>query len=264
MKNHFIISYFGNKRNEVETLYNLIKDDLINKTTIIEPFCGSSALSYYLSTQHPKKYNYVLNDNSTYLIEVYKILQDEEKTEDFIKKLNDMHTAIFKEKTPEERKTKYLSCINENNVISWVYSCRIYSIRPGLYPIRDEKKFINYNFNNILKAPIINFLRTENIKFTNDCGTNCLNSYKDDENNLIFLDPPYLQLCNDFYQDKSLNIYEYLYNNNNITNMKAKIILILEDTWLTKLLFKNYKIIQTNNKTYQTSKKKTLHLTISN
>ena len=262
MKNHFIISYFGNKRNEVETLYNLIKDDLINKTTIIEPFCGSSALSYYLSTQHPKKYNYVLNDNSTYLIEVYKILQDEEKTEDYIKILNDMHTAIFKEKTPEERKTKYNSYKNDN-LISWIYFQKVYSIRPGLYPIREEKRFINYNFNDILKAPIINFLRTENIKFTNDCGVNCLNSYKDDENNFIFLDPPYLQTCNDFYQNTSVNIYEYLYNNN-ITNMKAKIILILEDIWIIKLLFNSNKIIQTNNKRYQLSKKKTSHLTISN
>lgn len=263
MKNHFIFSYFGNKRNEVQTLYNLIKDDLINKTTIIEPFCGSSALSYYLSTQHPKKYNYVLNDNSTYLIEVYKILQDEEKTEDFIKKLNDMHTAIIKEKTPEERKTKYLSCINENNVISWVYSYKLFCIRPGLYPIKYEKRYINYNFNDILKAPIINFLRTENIKFTNDCGVNCFNSYKDDENNFIFLDPPYLQTCNDFYQDRNVNIYEYLYKNN-ITNMKSKIILILENIWIIKLLFNSNKIIQTNNKTYQASKKKTSHLTISN
>ena len=69
MKNHFIIPYFGNKRMEVENLYNVIKDKLDEVDIIIEPFCGSSAMSYYISTQHPKKIKYILNDNNKKLIE---------------------------------------------------------------------------------------------------------------------------------------------------------------------------------------------------
>ena len=55
MKQHFFMAYFGNKRQEVENLYNFLKSKLENIKNIVEPFCGSSALSFYISTLHPKK-----------------------------------------------------------------------------------------------------------------------------------------------------------------------------------------------------------------
>ena len=53
MKNHFFFSYCGNKREEVEHIYNLL--DLNNIDTIVEPFCGSCAMSYYIWTQNKDK-----------------------------------------------------------------------------------------------------------------------------------------------------------------------------------------------------------------
>ena len=47
-------AYIGNKRNEVVDLYNTL--DLKNIDYIIEPFCGSCALSVYISIKHPKQY----------------------------------------------------------------------------------------------------------------------------------------------------------------------------------------------------------------
>ena len=56
MKNHFFFSCCGNKREEVEHIYNLL--DLENIDTIVEPFCGSCAMSYYIWTQNKdKNYN---------------------------------------------------------------------------------------------------------------------------------------------------------------------------------------------------------------
>ena len=49
MKNHFFTPYSGNKREEVIKIYNSI-DDINNYHTIIEPFCGTSAFSYYVWT----------------------------------------------------------------------------------------------------------------------------------------------------------------------------------------------------------------------
>jgi len=46
MKNHFYISYFGNKRNEAEFFYNSI--DLSQIKAIIEPFAETSAISYFI------------------------------------------------------------------------------------------------------------------------------------------------------------------------------------------------------------------------
>ena len=76
MKNHFYMSYAGNKRNEVKDIYNHI--DFENITTIIEPFCGSCAMSYYISTQK-QGLKYIFNDNNKYLKEMYEIIIDDNK-----------------------------------------------------------------------------------------------------------------------------------------------------------------------------------------
>ena len=68
-KNHFFIPYAGNKRSEVEKIYDSIKDKLNDIEYIVEPFCGTSAFSYYMSLRHPKQFKYILNDNNKYLIE---------------------------------------------------------------------------------------------------------------------------------------------------------------------------------------------------
>ncbi len=46
MKSIFL--YHGNKREAIETIYNNLNFD--NIETIVEPFCGSCALSYYIWT----------------------------------------------------------------------------------------------------------------------------------------------------------------------------------------------------------------------
>ena len=87
MKNHFFFSYAGNKREEVEHIYNL--SDLNNIDTIVEPFCGSCAVSYYLWTQNKdKNYKYILNDLDGYLINLLKIIRSGEykKIEDEVNK----------------------------------------------------------------------------------------------------------------------------------------------------------------------------------
>ena len=77
------------------------------------------------------------------------------------------------------------------------------------------------------------------------------------------MDPPYLNACNDFYNDSHVNIYEYLFNNN-ILNDKAKIYLILENIWVIKLLFKGLGIIEYEKQYQSLKKKKTIHILISN
>jgi len=70
---HFMVPYAGNKRKEVKQLYEEFKKSSNEYTYIVEPFCGTSAFSYYVSLNEPLKYTYVLNDNNKYLIELYKI-----------------------------------------------------------------------------------------------------------------------------------------------------------------------------------------------
>ena len=62
MTNHFIFTYLGNKRNEFKHINNVM-DDIDNYDTIIEPFCGTSAISFNIWLKHPNK-KFILNDNN--------------------------------------------------------------------------------------------------------------------------------------------------------------------------------------------------------
>jgi site-specific DNA-adenine methylase len=251
MKNHFYMSYAGNKREEVKFIYNHLNLD--NITTIVEPFCGSCAISYYISTQK-EGLKYILNDNNKNLLEMFNIIKNEDKCLEFEILFNKLVSDIG------DDKNKYLEIINKNNLIGWFIKHKIYCIRPGLYPNgnRTYKKTIKLS-----DFPIYNFFKNNNIEFYNLDATIIYNKYKVDDKALILMDPPYLQLCNDFYLDSSVNIYEYL-NKNPIKKEKARIILILEDMWIVKLLFKDNIILESYNKLYQTSKKKTTHIIITN
>jgi len=248
--NHFMIPYYGNKRTECKKIYDNLNLEGID--TIVEPFCGTSAISYYISTLQPLKYTYHLNDNNPLLIELYNIAKDEDKYKLFIDELTELKTQLTD-------KIKY-DALDVKTLKGWVYKHKIYNIRPALFPL--NKISSPDIFNKMLKAPILHFLRTENIIITNNCGIKILNDYKDNDKALVFLDPPYLQTCNDFYMNSNVNIYEYLYKNP-IINFKCKLYLCLELIWIIKLLFEKYEIIE-YDKSYSAKKKNVIHGLIKN
>ena len=251
MKNHFFFPYAGNKRNEVGNLLTYIEScNFDNIKTIIEPFCGSSALSYYISTKYPQRFHYILNDSDNKLIEFYKLVQNEETFRQFNIDLNLKVQTII-------NKDVYLEIKKENTLLSWFIMNKVCSFMPGLYKLNYKAK--EYD---LLSYPIVQFLRNENIQFENTDGTKILTKYQNDSNSFIFIDPPYISACNLFYKTHCTNIYEYIHNHQ-INKMKALIILVLEDNWIIKLLFLN-DIKETYDKEYGKSRKQTNHLLISN
>jgi site-specific DNA-adenine methylase len=251
MKNHFFFGYAGNKRNEVENIFEEIKDNLENKKTVVECYCGSSAFSYYLSTKYPKIFKYVLNDNDKYLIELYETARDEEKLNKLIDDINILMEDIDK--------VKYNEIIKKNDLVGYVIKNSYYSIRAGLFP---TNKIINKNYNKFNLCPIIDFIRNEDIEFYSIDAIDIYDKYKNDENSIIFLDPPYLNSENCFYKNPKLNIYEKI-SIDSINKYPSYIVLCLEYTWIIKLLFKGHKFI-TYEKTYELTKKKTTHCIITN
>lgn len=246
-KNHFYMSYAGNKREECDKIFNFINFDGID--TIIEPFCGSCAMSCYINMKIPNL-KYILNDNNKYLKEMYEIIIDEEKLINFENEYNNLLLDF--------NKNDYLEIIKKDDLMGWFIKNSNYTIRPGLFPIdKDKKKGLL-----IRNRPIYDFFKNSNIEFYNEDAIDIYKKYNNIMNCLILLDPPYLQLCNKFYLKTDTYIYEYLFNNN-IKENKSKIYLILEDTWINKLLFKNCHCID-YNKIYQTSKKKTNHIIYTN
>ena len=141
---------------------------------------------------------------------------------------------------------------------SYIIKNRIFKIRPGLFPLNYKHKRIN-----LVDAPIVKFLQTENVELTCEDSIICYDKYTDDKRNIIFLDPPYLDACNDMYSDKrNTNIYEYLYHHP-IRNAKCRVVLCLENNWIIKIFFSKYTQI-TYDKKYENSKRKTIHVIITN
>lgn len=250
--NHFIFSYRGNKRKEVKDIFNIIEPHLNNIEIVIEPFCGSSAFSYFLSLKYPKRFKYILNDFDKNLIKLYKLLQNDTETKQLIEDLKKKNQDIDKE--------KYLNIFKhmDDHISNFVYCSLIFCIRPGLFPC-DINKVKNKNMDKLLERGIIHFLRTENIEIICGDGTELIKKYKDDNNVMFFIDPPYLLSCNAYYdmsccESKNINIYQYL-SDNPINDFNAYICIVLEKNWIIELLFKN-NIKSSIAKMYQTSKKK--------
>ena len=245
-KNHFFFGYPGNKRNEIKHIFDTINN--YDVEYIVEPFCGTSAFSYHMSLKHPGRYTYVLNDNNTALIELYKIMTDDKKRDEFEIKINDICSTMDK--------PIYVN-LDINTPEGCYIKHKIYNIHAGIYKMDYKYTYIKIN-----DAPIYNFLKNENIIFTNISGVETYNTYKN-INALIFLDPPYVMAKNGCYSAPDCNIYEYLCHNN-MCNEKAEIILCLEDVWIIRLLFKDYTFITYGKKYSNGARKNTSHMVINN
>ena len=73
---HFIFPYAGNKRNEYKHFKDYINYDGIKN--IVEPFCGTSSISFNIWLEHKDRFNYYLNDNSELIYETYLLMKNDE------------------------------------------------------------------------------------------------------------------------------------------------------------------------------------------
>jgi site-specific DNA-adenine methylase len=253
MKNHFYISYCGNKRNEVEEIYKYIEPLITKDSVFIEPFCGSCAISYYLWLKHPKL-KFKLNDGDNFLYEMFKIIRNKKKA----KKLNDWYNELMEQEITKEQ---YKVIIKEKTIYSTFLKKKFYAMREGLYPIKHGKT--TFKDFDITKCGIYDFFNNADIEYSNIDAVKFLRKYKKDKNNIIFLDPPYINTCNQSYDYQgNNNIYEYLFYHD-IDNFKCHLLGIFEQNWIIKLLFKD-NIIHDYQKRYDISHRKTTHLIISN
>jgi hypothetical protein len=250
-KNHFYISYTGNKRNETTQLIELI--DFNKYDYIIEPFTGSSAISYKIWKHYPYK-KFILNDINKNLYDMFILMKDDDK----IKNFEEEYKKIVNDEN--FNKQTYNELIKKNTLLGWFIKHKICKIRPGMFPNGNETypKEIN-----LKSYPIYDFFKNADITFSNNDWFDVYNEYKDNDKAILLLDPPYINSCNEFYTKTQLNIYEYLYNNN-IDNNRANITLMLENNWIIKLLFQNITNQYEYKKKYETSKRQTTHIIISN
>ena len=164
MNNHFYMPYLGFKIEEIENTYNSLNFD--NIKFIVEPGCGSCAISYYISTKK-KGLTYILNDENKYLLAMYNIIINDEKRIQFEKDYKEAILAIDN----QESYTKY---IKEDGLLNWFIKYKYYDRGLGIYPT-NGKKPIDLNLSNCL---IYNFFKKNKIIFTNIDGFIIYEKYK--------------------------------------------------------------------------------------
>jgi site-specific DNA-adenine methylase len=129
-RTHFVIPYKGNKREETK---HISKEFNLNDVDyIVEPFCGSSAVSYALSKLYPNRFTYILNDNSKYLIRLYNILKEEHTTNYFKVCLDIVMRNMNKEKYKNMADDVYRFYIHR----------KVYEMHAGLYPVKKKNIYI--------------------------------------------------------------------------------------------------------------------------
>lgn len=251
-KNHFLYGYAGNKKDETADIIEAINFDKIEN--IIEPFCGSSALSYNIWLKYDDKFKYYLNDYDENLINVYKILK--EKDVDYLE------NEINKIKEQVQTKDDWIKKVNEyketKNIFLYIFFKKYSNMgRFGFWNLKipisrfkiteEQKKFIKF-----IKEPYV--------EITNNDWRDFFNKYKDDKKTVFIFDPPYMFSENGFYFSKKSdnNVYEYFYKNT--SKIKSHIYFILENVWINEAILKNFKNIKTYKKMYELTKKNTEHI----
>lgn len=257
---HFLINWHGNKRME----YNHIKHFITieNKLNIVEPFCGTCAISFNIWLEHGNKFNYYLNDLDEDLIKVIHFQKNQDLNE-FVVKLND-------------EKKKYFNLDLLNGLYNdWIQNKDVFKyiiLKKLTFNSFKQVKLYNYRKNNSyetttkinkLQIKFQEFLRSSNVFITNDDWFDCYNRHKDDTQSLIIFDPPYLDSDNSTYikNNNLLNVYDKL---NDIKNDSASSIFILEKVDKVEELFKDWNILTEYNKTYSIKLRKTTHILFLN
>jgi len=260
MTSHFYFPYAGNKNREMVEIYP--KLNLDNVEIVVEPYAGTCAMSYHIWNKNKNApIRYVLNDIDPFVYEIYQIAKDPARQEQIEKQFNEWIDAFNVFETMEGRKLFYLSIKEKNTFESKLFISKIYQMRAGLCPTIPNTKKAGYFY--FKKAPVHEFFNTANITFTNNCGLSTYNEYRKEAKALILLDPPYLLSEITYYQNSSgVKIYEYL-GDNKMDDEPAKIYLIVENTWIMRLLFKNLMIHQYPKK-YENKHTKTIHAIFSN
>ena len=218
---HFPIFYSGNKRKEYKYIEPFINFDGIEN--IIEPFCGSSAISFNIWLKHPHL-NFYLNDNFKELINIYDLL----KTND----INDIFDKFNEYKLKYNDPKEFCKFAKDNNykndTIIFMFLRKTLRFRKGEV-LRSEYHYSTKLFKKPTKLQLkfTEFIKSPNVHISNNDWSILFNNFKNNDKSIFFFDPPYIDSYNANYNLKALNEYDYdvydFFNKNKITSFNSKI-----------------------------------------
>lgn len=257
---HILIKYPGNKIREFKYFKDSI--ELNNIKSIVEPFCGSCAMSFHIWIEHREKFNYYLNDKDDTIFKHFEYLKKNNIIE-LIKKINiEKQQYSTKEKLLELHK----NWLEDNDefkkiILSKLSRFSFQSLTTGRCFHNTKQLWQSTTRPHKYMILFEEFLKSPNVFFTNNDWNDCYNKFKDDKEALILFDPPYVNSCNDFYKHRSLDIYDKL---DDIYKNNARSYFIIQKNDKTDELFKEWNELVVYDKMYNMTQKKTQHIVYSN
>lgn len=249
VRNHFYYSYMGSKTSEIPQFNDYLPTD--RNVTIVEPFAGSAAVSYHLWCNGFRDIH--ISDRDPFLVELWRRVRDPEERGRLIDEATAAVAAI-------DSRESYKELIRSNTFISQLIGSTWYNFRRNVAPLSFDRKpdfteIFNRNYTNFISD-----IHPEECDFIDMCER-----HRNDPNAFIFIDPPYVNEDNNFYYNEGSILdleamYTYLLD---LLNSPCKVLIIVSDKLLMKLLFKEY-IKGIYPKKYEFSKKKVNHLIIAN
>jgi site-specific DNA-adenine methylase len=182
---HFPLVYFGNKRKEVDEILKGV--DVTAYDTIVEPFAGSSAVSF-ACWQRGFNGLFVINDTDPMLMKMYEFVRKNGITPLFDYCNENCNEDVWKEHHAKRKDP-------DRNVFEWFYQRKMttsygWQKMPKEWKVkRITKKMLEFE----------EFLKTANIHFSCDDYSNVIEKHKKNTKAMIFLDPPYFQSHNQQY-----------------------------------------------------------------
>ena len=195
MTRNFYFPYMGNKRQEIKHFFDHVTTFLDTHpeiTNIVEPFCGSCALSFDIFKKYGDKYHYIMNDTDPKMIEFFS-----EVKKNTSKPFFDFINQYWNKPILTKELYKELIAKKDEDVYHWFFSRRCYTMYPGqFYP---ENRDANTSFTHEKFQERDKFIAC--CDFTNKDYAEFLETYQDRKDTFIFWDPPYFQSCNGYYHD---------------------------------------------------------------
>jgi len=248
MSSLFYFQYDGNKRTEIKHFNDYLTNTTYDK--IIEPFCGSCAISLHNYIKNNKKHiKYYLNDIETNLINFLNDVKNGKINEyfNFVNSLENRNTDAY-----NEIKQKYKN--DENNVLYWFYHRSLHNFHVGVNPFNHKSRKAKGYLKNKYESTT-DFFMSSNVILSNCDFVEIMERYKNDEMAMLFLDPPYFDSCNMSYNTycssnksdedgtKCDGSYMYVYLLNFMKTCKCKVIFIHRTVSIIEYIFKEFKTI---------------------
>ena len=240
-----VINRIGSKENDIKFFKHLLPLDV---ETVVEVFGGSFAVIKHFY-KDLDKYKFHINDLDDDLFYIYNNYN--EMIAKF-KELNETYIESFEYKN-KEFKLYFESLEMNGHLKNYLYKTNF--VRGCMFK---PKKSLNYN---PIEIDILN-----NALITNKDYKELFAQYHDDENAFLFLDPPYLFSDNSGYNPQNedtdmtqiiIDILEL------IKTCKCKVMIVINKLNILSYLFKDF--VKTEyGKIYQISKKKAIHIVITN